>query len=138
MLWFYLTPRPIPGPEDEFACPIIVYSTVLLKKPQWFHEIGNRAASVASFQVFQLYGVFPLKALDIRHNIFGGLIFECEVTNKYISIFLFLSVGAAAGYDSCQFNEAAIHHDEICWMKQHEHNSIISLFGGKQYSKFND
>ena len=67
-----------------------------------------------------------LKHLKYVTNIFAGLIFECEVKNKYIDIFLykpsfifkpifFKSVGAAAGYDACRFNEAlyVIHHDEV-------------------------
>ena len=60
-----------------------------------------------------------LKHLTYITNIFGGLIIECVVKNKYISIFLyesssffkpiyFLGVGAAAGYDTCQFNEACM------------------------------
>ena len=65
-----------------------------------------------------------LKHLILATNIFGRLIFQCKVKNKYISVFfmnpnLFLSpyflysVGAAAGYDTCQVNEAlhAIHND---------------------------
>ena len=34
-----MTPRTIPGPEDELACPIIVYSTVLLKNLSDFMKL---------------------------------------------------------------------------------------------------
>ena len=61
-----------------------------------------------------------LKHLTLATNIFDELIFECEIKNKYISVFIYeffiydflYSVGAAAGYNTCQFNEAlhAIHH----------------------------
>ena len=69
-------------------------------------------------EVFQLHGVFAFKTLDINH-ILGGLIFECEVKNKYISVlfanpnlfssqffFCIALVHQLHGYDKCQFNEA--------------------------------
>ena len=65
-----------------------------------------------------------LKHLILATNIFGRLIFECEVKintlaflfmnpNLFLSPYFLYSVGAAAGYDTCQFNEAlhAINRD---------------------------
>ena len=65
-----------------------------------------------------------LRHLTLSTNSLGGCIFLSEVTNKYISVFIYepqfilkpvflYSVDAAAGYDTCQFNEGlhAIHHD---------------------------
>ena len=47
--------------------------------------------------------------------------------NLFLSPWFMYSVGAAAGYDTCQFNEAfyAIHHD--VWSKYVEWNNMNTI-----------
>ena len=57
---------------------------------------------------------FLLKHLTYVTNTFGGLIFNARSKINTLALFFmnphlfFLSVGAAAGYDTCQFNEALL------------------------------
>ena len=84
LLRFYLTLRSGPVPEDEFACPIIVYS------PLWLNWKSCSAGCIISEECFSsMVCKLCSQTRDISHQHLCSLMVECEVKNKYISVSIY-------------------------------------------------